>query len=189
MPKSHKLKKSGYKIRPFHRYFWHLYTFFSISNLFKRKWYSDQLSHNKKFHPRNVFRTRRINLIFFFSWTEWDLTILTAIISGYIRFFSNPVGLSRGCDLRKRTDRQTIAKYLPLPPTYPNTWNSTIKVLLSAFVCSGCHNKIHRLVTYTTKIYISQFWWLESLRSRCQKDEFLSEDPGQLEKTLCAYLS
>lgn len=73
MPKSHKLKKSGYKIRPFHRYFWHLYTFFSISNLFKRKWYSDQLSHNKKFHPRNVFRTRRINLIFFFlDWVRFN---------------------------------------------------------------------------------------------------------------------
>ena len=27
------------------------------------------------------------------------------------------MGLSRGCDLRKRTDRQTIAKCLPLPPT------------------------------------------------------------------------
>ena len=81
------------------------------------------------------------------------------------------MGLSRGCDLRKRTERQTIAKYLPLPPSYPNTLNLTIKIMLFAFVCPGCHNKIHRLVTYTTEIYFSQFWWLESLRSRCQKDD------------------
>lgn len=101
-----------------------------------------------------MFRTRRINLIFF-SWTEW-LTILAAIISGYIRFLVIQWDSLEECDLRKRTDRQTIAKYLPLPPTYPNTWNSTIKVLLSAFVCSGCHNnKIHRLVTYTTNLYLT----------------------------------